>query len=139
MDIMTQPVDALAPRHRHPLSAALLVFVFWIIGSLLVIAAHIELEPISPAACAVASIAALIANAWAYSRFSGRDAGVSHALGVGIAWLMLSISTEIALASSSGQPWFTLLGSPNQPLFRNLLLFIWIFAPVFFARREAQA
>jgi hypothetical protein len=67
-----------------------------------------------------------------------REAGITHALGVGIAWLVLSIATEIALTTRVGHGWFTLLGSPDRPLLRNVLLFVWIFAPALFARRESE-
>jgi hypothetical protein len=79
-----------------------------------------------------------MATAYAYTRFAAREAGASHALYVGVAWLTLSIAAEVAMAVRTGHGWFTLLGSPDRPLLRHILLFAWIFAPVMFARREDE-
>ena len=110
------------------MTAALVVF-FWMVAAALVTASRTS---------AVAPIAALIVMAYAYSRLVACEAGITHALGVGIAWLLLSISTEIVLASRLGHGWFTLLGSPDRPLLRNVLLFVWVFAPALFARRTLR-
>lgn len=115
-------------HNHHRMTTAALVVLFWGIAAALVIAAT--------RLGTAAEIAALIATAYAYSRFAGREAGISHCLGVGIAWLVLSIITELALSARAGHMWFTLLGSPDRPLLRNVLLFAWIFAPAIFARRE---
>lgn len=74
--------------------------------------------------------------AYGYTRFCARHAGISHALGVGIAWLTLGISTELVMATRLGHEWDAVLGSPDLPLLRNVLFFVWIFAPAVFARRE---
>ena len=116
---------------HHRMTTAALVVLFWGIAAVLVIAAT--------RLGTAAEIAVLIATAYAYSRFAGREPGISHCLGVGIAWLVLSIITELALSVRSGHTWFTLLGSPDRPLLRNVLLFAWIFAPAIFARRETTA
>jgi len=137
MTAMTQPLTRFADRSHHPATTAALVVLFWMLASALVIATHLEIEPRSAKAGMVATIASLVVTAYAYSQFVARQAGVTHALGVGIAWLTLSIVTEIALATQTGHNWFTLLGSPDRPLLRNILLFVWVFAPALFARREA--
>jgi len=113
---------------HHRFTTAAFVTLFWMIAATLVI--------LSSKAGAAAEIAALVVTAYLYSRFVTREAGISHALGVGTAWLVLSIATEIALASRAGHGWFTLLGPPDRPLLRNVLLFAWIFAPALFARRD---
>jgi hypothetical protein len=138
MATMTQSIPRFAFRRHHPLTTAALVLLFWTVAAGLVAAVHLSIEPQSVKASAVATIVALLAAAYAYSRFVAREAGISHALGVGIAWLSLSIATEIALTSYVGHGWFTLLGSPEQPLLRNIYLFAWIFAPALFARREQE-
>ena len=122
---------------HHPAASAALAVLFWMIAAALVTAAHAAIEPRSGPAAAAITIASLIATAYAYSRFAARDAGISHALGVGIAWLVLAIATEVALSRYVHHGWFALLGSPDRPLLRNVLLFVWIFAPALFARREA--
>jgi hypothetical protein len=132
---MTHPF---ANRRHHPATTAVLVLFFWMIAAALVIAAHVEIEPRSLKAGAVATIAVLVLTAYAYSRLAARQAGVTHALGVGIAWLALAIVTELALATQTGHGWFYLLGSPEKPLLRNIYLFVWIFAPALFARREPE-
>lgn len=117
---------------------AVYVVLFWILAAGLVLAAHVEIGPRSAAAGAVATIAVLVANAYAYTRFAAREAGVTHALGVGIAWLVLSMSAEIGMTRYLGHAWFSLLGSPDRPLLRNVFLFVWIFAPALFAVKEEQ-
>jgi hypothetical protein len=133
MTTMTQPF---ALRHHHPAITALLVVLFWMAAAALVTTAHAELGRRSPEAAAVATFATLIVTAYAYSRLVARQAGVTHALTVGTTWLMLSITAEVVLTTRAGHAWFTLLGSPDRPLLRNVLLFAWIFAPVLFASRE---
>lgn len=132
---MTRAIERFPCRTHHPATTAALVLFFWMVAASLVAAAHVAVEPRSATAGAVATIAAVTVTAYAYSQFAARQAGVTHALGVGIAWLVLSIATEIALATYAGHGWFTLLGSPGRPLLRNVLLFVWIFAPSCFARR----
>lgn len=136
MTTTTPHFGRFATRHHHPATTAALVVFFWIIAAVLVIAVHVGIEPRSARAGAVATIAVLILAAYAYSRFVAREAGISHALAVGTAWLTLSIVTEIAVTTRAGHAWFTLLGSPDRPLLRNVLLFVWVFAPALFARRE---
>jgi len=127
-----------ADRHHHPLTIAALVMLFWSIAAALDLATQIEIVPRSPIGGAVTTIAALVITAFAYMRLVARGGDVTHALGVGIAWLSLSITAELALAAHLGHGWFSLLGSPAQPLFRNVILFIWIFAPAVFARRASE-
>lgn len=139
MATMTHTGARFPHRHHHPVTTAMLVVIFWIFAAILVIAAHVAFEPRSPKASAVATIAALLLAAYAYTRLVAREAGVTHALGVGIAWLVLSIAAEIALTTQAGHGWFTLLGSPDRPLLRNVLLFVWIFSPALFAGREVNS
>ena len=87
------------------------------------------------AGCA-AAIGATILAAFCYTRVRACD--TSHALGAGIAWLVLSIAAEIALTSRTGHGWFFLLGAPAHPLLRTLDLFAWIYAPALFARHTLR-
>jgi hypothetical protein len=114
----------------------MLVVLYWMLAASLVVIARVEIEPKSPAASAVATIAALLVIAYAYTRQVAREAGITHALGVGSAWLALSITAEIILSTHAAHGSFTLLSSPDRPLLRNLLLFAWMFSPALFARRE---
>jgi hypothetical protein len=123
-------------QHR-PAVTATVVVLFWLIAAVLVIAAH-GIEPRSAAASAVVTIVVLLATAWAYMRCFAGHCDVTHALGVGIVWLVLSIAVEVALATRLGHGWFSLLGSPSHPLLRNVMLFVWIFAPAFFAQGGAE-
>ncbi len=136
MTAMTQPIPQFACRHHHPATTATLVLLFWLVAAVLVVAAHVVIDPLSPGGGTVTAIGALFGTAYAYSRFVARQAGVTHALGVGIAWLVLSIVAEIALSTRLGHGWFALLGSPDRPLLRNVFLFAWIFSPAFYARHE---
>jgi hypothetical protein len=122
---------------RHCLATtAALVFVFWIAAAGIVGAAHTILEPISPAGGAAASIATILLAAYCYTRFCARHTGISHALGVGIAWLVLGIATELVMATHLHRGWYAVLGSPDHPLLRNVFFFVWIFAPALFAHRQ---
>ena len=130
------------PRTRtHPaassprtLTTAVLVAVTWIGGAVLVAAAHTWLDNLSVSGGAVATSASIAAIAFVYMRVCAPQATISHALGVGIAWLSLAIVTEMVVVTQTGAPWYGLLGSPERPLLRNCFLFVWIFAPAFFAR-----
>lgn len=81
----------------------------------------------------LAAIAVIFVAAYGYTRVCARHAGISHALGVGTAWLALAISAEIGMTTHA------LLGSPAHPLLRNLVLLAWVFAPACFAGRQAVA
>lgn len=139
MTTMMHPAARLPNSQHHPLRTAILVVVFWIVAAVLVVAAHLEIEPWSPRGGAAVTIAALLLVACAYTRLVAREAGITHALGVGIAWLVLSIAAEVALTTQVGHGWFTLLGPPDRPLLRTLLLFVWIFSPALFARRGVSS
>jgi hypothetical protein len=112
----------------------LLIFLFWIAAALLAAACHLELDGRSRAGSAVTTMAAITGVAFAYTRLCARNAGISHALAVGIAWLVLAIVAEIAIGSGIGHGWYALIGTPDRPLLRNIILFVWIFAPALFAR-----
>jgi hypothetical protein len=107
------------------MTSLLLVFLFWLAAALLVAMAG-----------AFVKIAAIVAVAFAYTRLCARCAGMPYALGVGIAWLVLTIAAELLMTAHLGRGWFGLLGSPERPLLRNIDLFVWIFAPALFARGE---
>ena len=127
---------AFALRHHNPVTTGALVFAFWLGAALLIVTAHRTIEPLSPAACTVTTIAILITASYGYTRVAAQQAGITHALGVGIAWLVLSIAAEMLLSPEVHHGWFYLLGSPTRPLIRNIDLFLWIFAPALFARGE---
>lgn len=116
-------------ERRWPIVTAVLVFLFW------ALAAGIAAMSSGRAAVAIPAIAGA---AYAYTRLCAKRAGVAHALGVGIAWLVLAIAAEVAVGGRMGRGWYGLIGSPERPLLRNILLFVWVFAPALFARREAE-
>jgi len=134
MTTMTQSISQ--PVRRHALATPTFMALFWIAAAVPVVTARVSLDRISPIASAAATIAAIVAAAYAYTRLIAPCAGVTHALSVGITWLVLSIATELTIAARLGHGWFTLIGSPDHPLLRNVYLFIWIFAPAFFARGD---
>ena len=108
------------------MTTAALVLVFWLVAAIVVAAAHEE--PVT--------IATLLVTAFAYTRLAARESGITHALGAGVAWLVLSIAAEMTATAVLGHPWCALLGTPAHPLLRNINLFVWIFAPALFARGE---
>lgn len=133
-----QPTTRFSETHHRLTTTAALVILFWIAAAGVVGEAHTILEPISPAGGAVAAIAAILLAAYCYARFCARHAGISHSLGVGIAWLTLGIITEIVVAARVGHEWNVILGSPDRPLLRNVFFFVWIFSPALFARRDDE-
>lgn len=134
----THPAARFAETRHHLATTAGLVVVFWTAAAAAVTAAQTRLHAVSPAGANVATIAAIVFAAWCYTRFCARHAGISHALGVGIAWLALGIAAELVMATRAGHGWYGVLGSPDRPLLRNVIFFVWIFAPAIFARREEQ-
>ena len=120
-------------RH-HPVTTALLVVVSWVVASTLVAAAHMRVEELSAPGGAMAVIASIVAVSYLYMRLCAPQATMSHALGVGIAWLLMAIGTEIAFATRLNHPWYEILGSPAHPLLRTVFLFVWIFSPALFVR-----
>jgi uncharacterized membrane protein len=137
MSTRAQPATRFADFHHHPVTTAMLVALFWVAAAVLVAMCHAELDTLSPSAGAVATIAAIAGVAYAYTRLCARYAGISHALGVGIAWLVLTIVAEVAISTRVGHGWYSLIGAPDHPLLRNVFLFVWVFAPALFAHREA--
>lgn len=138
MITMAQQAVPFAESQHSPAITAVLVGLFWLAAAALVGTAHVELDPLSVSGGSVATIASIIVAAWCYTRFCARRAGVAHALTVGIAWLVLAIAVEMAMTARLGHGWYALLGSPDHPLLRNLFLFVWVFAPAFFAHREDE-
>jgi hypothetical protein len=138
MATMTRSAAQTPERTRDALTTALLVFGVWLATAALVRVVHAAVDPLSPAGGAVVTMTAIVSAAWVYMRLS-RNAGVEHALGVGIAWLALTILAEMLMTSRLGHGWYALLGSPVHPLLRNLNFFLWIFATAAFARRESTS
>jgi len=134
MTTMTQSISQ--PVRRHALATPAFMALFWIAAAVLVVTARASLDRISPIVSAAVTIAAIVAAAYAYTRLVAPRAGVTHALSVGITWLVLSIVTELTIAARIGHGWFTLIGAPDHPLLRNVYLFVWIFAPALFARGD---
>lgn len=132
----TEPLVPFSTRPHHLVTTAALGTLFWAVAAMLVLATHRVIEPWSARGGALAAVAALVLAAFAYTRLVAREAGVAHALAVGIGWLVLSIVAEMALTASSAHPWFTLLGSPQRPLLRLVFMFAWVFSPSLFARRD---
>jgi hypothetical protein len=139
MTLLTDPLPAFPLRHHRAATTAALVTLFWSIAALIVLAIHRSLDRSAPVAATALTIGTLLLAAFAYSILAARQAGISHALGVGIAWLLLAMLTEMMVTTRLHHGWFSLLGSPQYPLLRNIQLFAWIFAPALFARGDAEA
>lgn len=135
----THPAAArFAETRHHFVTTAALVVVFWMTAAGAVVAAQKTMEPRHSATATLTSIAAIVVAAYGYTRFCAREAGVSHALGVGAIWLILGIVAEMVMVTHVGHGWYAVLGSPERPLLRNLFFFVWIFSPALFARRDGQ-
>ena len=122
------------------MNRTLAILLTWLGAAVLVAATHTWLDGRSVASSAALVIGSITLMAFVYMRVCMRNADASHALGVGIAWLALSIVAEIVLTRMQGHGWYSLLGSPMHPVLRNLFPFAWIFIPVLFARSsDAEA
>ena len=110
--------------------------VFWAAAAGLVLAADRIVDPWSAAAGLCAKVAAIFLVSFAYMRLAGRHATVDQALIAGAAWLALDIVVEVAAARVSAHGWFGLIGSPHEPVLRQILLIVWILAPAAFARQR---
>lgn len=138
MTTMIQPATSFADSRHRPLTSAILVGVFWLAAAAVVGTAHETIDPLSDWGGAAASIAAVFVCAYCYTRLCARYAGITHALGVGIAWLVLAIATEVGMTTHLGRGWYDLIGTPDRALLRNVFLFVWVFAPAFFAHRAVE-
>src|SRR5438874_13727230 len=98
MTTMTHPIERSAHSRQAWITYAFMAF-FWIVAALLVMGAHVALDRTSPIASAAATIAVILAAAYGYTRLAAQNAGVTHALSVGITWLVLSIVAGLALAA----------------------------------------
>ena len=116
----------------------LAVVLFWIVAAAVVVFTQTWLVPRSLFVGSLAASLAIFATAYGYTRYCARFAGASHALGVGIVWLLLAVLTEMAFEAVLGTSWNALLVSPSHPLLRNIFLLLWVFAPVVFAHSEDQ-
>jgi hypothetical protein len=114
-----------------------IAIIFWAIAATLVVIMHQTLAPISVAASVVAKVFTILFVAFAYIRLVARECTFDQALVTGALWLILGIVAEITVSRSLGTTWFVLLGSPANPLGRDVLLFAWVVAPPLFARRKA--
>lgn len=114
------------------------VLLFWLLAAALVGSTQIWLVPRSLAAGATATIGGILATAYGYTRWCAPSAGASHALGVGIAWLFLTVVTEVVMEVRLGHSWHALLGSTGHPLLRNIFLLLWVFAPLVFAHGQGE-
>jgi hypothetical protein len=137
MTTMTRSVEPIAGNRRRAVTTAAFVALFWAIAAVLVAGAHLQFDRVSPLGSAAVEIVVLIGVAFGYMRFVARDATVDHALLVGIVWLLLTIVAELSIQGYTHHGWFALLGTPARPMLRNVFLFVWIFAPSLFARRES--
>ena len=138
MATMTHPATPFAETRHGLATTAVLVVLFWIAAAGAAATAQTHLHPVSPAAATIGTIAAILLAAYCYTRLCARQSGITHALGVGIAWLALGIATELVMAALLTHGWYGVLGSPDRPLLRNVFFFVWIFAPALFARREGD-
>jgi len=102
----------------------------------LVMAIHNSLEPVSPARWPHGEVVIIMTMAFVPMRLVAREASIGDALLIGVAWLSVSIMTEMIAAAFLSHGWFPLIGSLARPLLRNVLLVAWTASPELFARRR---
>lgn len=118
------------------MKCAICIVVSWVVAAALVLAANTWLEPFSPAVDGAVKVGALVVVGFGYMRFM-RESTLEHALLVGSAWLALAVGVEVFEASTTGQGWFDLIGSPAHPVIRTVLLIAWVLAPAIFVRTRS--
>jgi hypothetical protein len=87
--------------------------------------------------CAAAKLAIIVLAAFAYMNLAARRATLDRALLVGAAWLLLCVVVEVTMSTHVHHAWTDLLGSPDHPVVRDVLLIAWVATPMLFARRRA--
>ncbi len=137
MSAMTYETPRFWERRHSLVTKVTMIVLFWAIAAVVLVTAHRTIEPLSAIACVAAKSCVLILTSLAYIRLTAREATVNHAIFVGIAWLLRAMAVEIALTASRGQGWFDLIGSPDSPYLRDVLLFSWIASPALFVRRSS--
>ncbi len=65
-----------------------------------------------------------------------RRRGLEPTLWTGLAWLALTIVAEVATALLVRHGWCELLGNPDVPWMRNVLMLTWLAAPALFTRGD---
>lgn len=134
MTSTTQQISTrFAARRHHIATTAALIVAFWMVAAALV--AWINGFFARPdAGCVVTRLLAILVVAWLYVRLTARDASVEHTVIVGISWVLLGVTTEMAMTETLGHPWFRLLGAPHPSFAHNLTIIAWLAAPTLFAR-----
>jgi hypothetical protein len=137
MSIMTYASPRFWERRHHLVTTATLMILFWAVAAVLVTIAHRTINPSYPIDAVLAKICAIGLAAFGYFKFTAREATINHALMVGMAWIVMSIATEITATILGGRGWFALLGTPVDPVLRDILLFVWVGAPALFVRARS--
>ncbi|MGZ8852400.1 MAG: hypothetical protein ACXW2X_03320 [Thermoanaerobaculia bacterium] len=137
MSAMIHTFESQLTRKYRALLTPASVLAFWAAAAFLVIVADHTFNEMSVPLCIAMKGAAILATGLVYMRLSARDATVDHALIVGVVWLVLGIVAEVVMAENTRHGWYSLLGSPAHPLWRDVLLFAWVAAPAIFARRRS--
>lgn len=139
MSTLTHPVPQAPRAGQSLLRRCSAVLLFWGLAAVPVIAIDAAVDTLTPLGAIAVKIAAIVAVAWLYVRFTARNCSVDHALFVGLTWLLLDIATEIATTTYLGHGWFNLIGAPENHVIRDVLLFTWIGAPALFAQFSGDA
>lgn len=111
------------------------VFLYWLVAAALVVVVDRLAGHGSTTLVILLKTGVVVLAAFAYMRFGTRDSSLDHALFAGVAWLTLSVITELLTSTHLNHFWFDLLGSPDSSL-RNLLMIAWVGSPALFARSE---
>ncbi len=122
---------------RHATVTVAMLFLFWAIAVILVVATDRIVAPISLTMSVSLKVVAIIVTAYAYMRLAARNTSFDSALFGGAAWAILTIITELIATTNAGHGWFALMGSPQHGAQRELLLLAWIAAPALLARNRA--
>lgn len=136
MTTSVQPEDVAQP---HLFRRSAQVVVFWVIAAVLAFIGHTVVAQRSRNLGEAFAMLSVFIVAWAYSRTASPDFTVTHAMMVGVTWVVLAVAAEIANGARTGHGWYELMGHPDRPLLRNMMLFVWVFSPAIFARDEEGA
>lgn len=121
---------------RGVIATIVLATVSWAVAALLVVQCR-GFDDVSPIECVALKLTAIGGVAFLYVKFM-RHVTLDLALVTGIAWIALSIVTEVVAASYLGHGWYGLLGSPAHEAPRAVVMLAWAAAPAAFANARSE-
>lgn len=136
MTVMANETGTGNTRPFQALAAAANAVIFWLIAAVGAFALA-KVPVASPTIATIAPLTAIVISAWARARLVSCETGAGFALATGFLWILLSIVAEAELTRRAVAP--ILLGPPDHPILRDIVVMAWIFGPALFVRRRCAS